>query len=118
MRGLPGLKAPSSWEVFAAGRLMSQMERMYEIDRLLKGRRATPLEVFMENTSASRATIVRDLTYMKDRLRAPIVWARELRGYRLDGPLSLPAVYLSDAEIHALLVLNRLVAGERTLRAR
>ena len=36
----------------AAGRPMSQMERMYEIDRLLKGRRATPLEVFMENTSA------------------------------------------------------------------
>jgi hypothetical protein len=48
--------------------------------------------VFMENTSASRATIVRDLTYMKDRLRAPIVWDRELRGYRLDGPFSLLAV--------------------------
>jgi len=89
---------------------MSQMERMYEIDRLLKGRRATPLEVFMENTSASRATIIRDLTYMKDRLRAPIIWDRELRGYRLDGPFSLPAVYLSEAEIHALLVLNQLVA--------
>jgi predicted DNA-binding transcriptional regulator YafY len=89
---------------------MSQMERMYEIDRLLKGRRATPLEVFIENTSASRATIIRDLTYMKDRLRAPIIWDRELRGYRLDGPFSLPAVYLSEAEIHALLVLNQLVA--------
>ena len=89
---------------------MSQMERMYEIDRLLKSRRATPLELFMENTSASRATVIRDLTYMKDRLRAPIVWDRELRGYRLDGPFSLPAVYLSEAEIHALLVLNQLVA--------
>jgi predicted DNA-binding transcriptional regulator YafY len=89
---------------------MSQMERMYEIDRLLKCRRATPLEVFIENTSASRATIIRDLTYMKDRLRAPIIWDRELRGYRLDGPFSLPAVYLSESEIHALLVLNQLVA--------
>ena len=86
------------------------MERMYEIDRLLKSRRATPLELFMENTSASRATVIRDLTYMKDRLRAPIVWDRELRGYRLDGPFSLPAVYLSESEIHALLVLNQLVA--------
>jgi DeoR/GlpR family transcriptional regulator of sugar metabolism len=42
---------------------MSQMERMSEIDRLLKSRRATPLEAFMAKTSASRATIVRDLTY-------------------------------------------------------
>ena len=89
---------------------MSQMERMYEIDRLLKSRRATPLEVFMENTSASRATIIRDLTYLKDRLRAPVVWDRELRGYRLDGPFSLPAVYLNEAEIHALLVLHELVS--------
>jgi predicted DNA-binding transcriptional regulator YafY len=89
---------------------MSQMERMYEIDRLLKSRRATSVEVFMENTSASRATIIRDLTYMKDRLRAPIVWDRELRGYRLDGPFSLPALYLNEAEIHALLVLYELVA--------
>jgi predicted DNA-binding transcriptional regulator YafY len=89
---------------------MSQMERMYEIDRLLKSRRTTPLEVFMESTSASRATIIRDLTYMKHRLRAPVVWDRELRGYRLAGPFSLPAVYLNEAEIHALLVLHGLVA--------
>jgi predicted DNA-binding transcriptional regulator YafY len=89
---------------------MSQMERMYEIDRLLRSRRATSLEVFMESTSASRATIIRDLTYMKDRLRAPVVWDRELRGYRLAGPFSLPAVYLNEAEIHALLVLHGLVA--------
>jgi len=86
------------------------MERMYEIDRLLKSRRTTPLEVFMESTSASRATIIRDLTYMKHRLRAPVVWDRELRGYRLAGPFSLPAVYLNEAEIHALLVLHGLVA--------
>jgi predicted DNA-binding transcriptional regulator YafY len=86
------------------------MERMFEIERLLKSRRATPLEVFIENTSVSRATIIRDLTYMKDRLRAPIVWDRELHGYRLDGPFSLPAVYLSEAEIHALLVLHQLVS--------
>ena len=89
---------------------MSQMERLYEIDRLLKSRRVTPLEVFREQTSASRATIVRDIAYMRDRLRAPIVWDRELNGYRLDGPFTLPAVYLTEAEIHALLVLQQLVS--------
>ena len=89
---------------------MSQMERMYEIDRLLKSRRVVPLKLLMEQLSASRATVVRDLTYMKDRLRAPIVWDRELRGYRLDGTFSLPSVYLTDAEIHALFVLHQLVS--------
>ncbi len=89
---------------------MSQMERIYEIDRLLKARRATSLDTLMEVTSASKATIKRDLVYMKDRLRAPIVWDRVLRGYRLEGPFAMPALYLSDAEIQALLVLHQLVA--------
>ncbi len=85
------------------------MERIYEIDRLLKSRRTTPIEVLIAAASVSRATIIRDLAYMKDRLRAPIVWDRESRGYRLDGPFAVPALYLSDAEIHALLVLHQLV---------
>jgi predicted DNA-binding transcriptional regulator YafY len=89
---------------------MSQMERIYEIDRLLKSRRTTPIDAIIAATSVSRATIIRDLAYMKDRLRAPIVWDRDTRGYRLDGPFTVPALYLSDAEIHALLVLYQLVA--------
>jgi predicted DNA-binding transcriptional regulator YafY len=86
------------------------MERMWEIERLLRARRAVPLATIMEETRASRATVVRDLTYLKDRLQAPILWDRELRGYRLDGPSSVPAIYFSGAEIHALLVLHELVA--------
>jgi predicted DNA-binding transcriptional regulator YafY len=88
---------------------MSQAERFYEIDRILKTHRVVPLSRFMEELRVSRATIIRDLTYLKDRLRAPIVWDRDLRGYRLDGPSTLPAIYLNSAEIHALLVLHQLV---------
>lgn len=47
---------------------------------------------------------------MKDRLQAPIRWDRELRGYRLEGDSSVPAIYFSGAEVHALLVLHELVA--------
>ena len=89
---------------------MSRMERLWEIERLLRARRAVPLTTIIEETRASRATIVRDLTYLKDRLQAPIRWDRELRGYRLEGPSSVPAIYFSGAEIHALLVLHELVA--------
>lgn len=89
---------------------MSRMEGLWEIERLLRARRAVPLATIVEETGASRATIVRDLTYLKDRLQAPIQWDRELRGYRLEGPSSVPAIYFSGAEIHALLVLHELVA--------
>ena len=89
---------------------MSQMERIYEINRLLSSRRSTPLGAMMEATASSHSSVVRDLTYMRDRLRAPITWDRDRRGYCLDRPFSLPALYLNDAEIHALLVLHQLVA--------
>jgi predicted DNA-binding transcriptional regulator YafY len=62
-----------------------------------------------EALGVSRATVVRELTYLRDRLQAPVIWDRELRGYRLDGPFSLPAVYLTAAEIHALLLLQQFV---------
>ena len=88
---------------------MSRMERLWEIERLLRARRAVPLLTLIEETGASRATIVRDLTYLKDRLQAPILWDRELRGYRLKGDSSVPAIYFTGAEIHALLVLHEFV---------
>jgi predicted DNA-binding transcriptional regulator YafY len=89
---------------------MSQTERLQEIQRLLTNRRAVPLATIMEQLGVSRATAKRELAYMRDRLQAPIVWDRELRGYRLEAPFSLPAVYLTSAEIHSLLVLHHLVA--------
>jgi hypothetical protein len=38
---------------------MSWMERLWEIERLLRARRAVPLTTIIEETQASRATIVR-----------------------------------------------------------
>ena len=89
---------------------MSQTERLHQIQRLLTTHRAVPLATIVERLSVSKATAKRELAYMRDRLQAPIVWDRELRGYRLEGPFALPALYLTSAEIHALLVLHHLVA--------
>ena len=89
---------------------MSQTERLQEIQRLLTTRRSVSLSTIMERLSISRATAKRELAYLRDRLQAPIVWDRELRGYRLEGQFSLPAVYLTGSEIQALLVLHHLIA--------
>jgi len=63
-----------------------------------------------EEMEVSRATIKRDIDYLRDRLNAPVLWDRQLRGYRLEGEHQLPSLYLSQAELQALLVLHHLVA--------
>jgi DeoR/GlpR family transcriptional regulator of sugar metabolism len=59
---------------------MSQTQRIYKIDQLLAERRVIGFEVLRETLEVSRATLKRDLAYMRDRLNAPIHLDRELGG--------------------------------------
>jgi predicted DNA-binding transcriptional regulator YafY len=61
------------------------MERMYQIDQMLAGRKAVSRQELLERLEISWATLKRDLAYMKDRLNAPIVFDRELGGYRFQS---------------------------------
>lgn len=89
---------------------MGALERIYKIERFLKHNRAVSLRRLVEELEVSRATVKRDIAYLRDRLNAPIVWDRNLRGYRFQGDYSLPALYLTGAELQALLVLDHLIA--------
>ena len=101
---------------------MSQMERIYVIHRLLETNRAVPLSRIMDQLEISRATAKRDLQFMRDRLLAPIEYDPELRGYRYWTERSegneggappqryqLPGVWLTSAEMTALLLLRDFV---------
>ena len=96
---------------------MDRTERFYKIDQLLSEHRVVPFSIFEERLGVSRATIKRDLEYMRNRLHAPIVWNRELRGYHFAQPdrggsqYELPGLWFSAAEIHALLTMQHLLAG-------
>jgi predicted DNA-binding transcriptional regulator YafY len=96
---------------------MDRTERFYKIDRLLRGRSAVPMRRFIEELEVSRSTIKRDLEYLRDRLNAPIVWDRESQGYRYGRPeegmpqYSLPGLWFNEAELHALLSMESLLAG-------
>lgn len=96
---------------------MDRTERFYKIDQLLGEQRVVPFAVLEETLGMSRATIKRDLEYMRNRLHAPIVWDRELRGYRFDVPqrggaqYEIPGLWFSPAEIHALLTMQHLLTG-------
>lgn len=97
---------------------MSGMERIYQIDSLLAGRKAVPRQELQEKLGVSWATLKRDLAYLKDRLNAPIIFDRDLGGYRFEtaaprvGPqYELPGLWFSAEEIHALLTMQHLLAS-------
>jgi predicted DNA-binding transcriptional regulator YafY len=97
------------------GCAVDRTERFYRIDRLLRERRAVSFRSLQDRLEVSRATLKRDLEYMRSRLHAPIVFDRQAGGYRFDAtaePQSryeLPGLWFSTAEIHALLTLQHLV---------
>lgn len=93
---------------------MDRTERFYKIQRLLTQRRYVLRETFIEELGVSRATLKRDLAYLRDRMLVPIEWDRD-RGYFLDesaGPdqtYQLPGLWFSAAEVHALLTMEQLL---------
>jgi len=101
--------------VGAHGGCMDRTERLYKIDQLLRNRRVVPINEFLSELEISKATFRRDLEVLRDRLNAPIVWDRKLRGYRFDttspdGPrYQLPGLWFNGAETHALLTFYHLL---------
>lgn len=95
---------------------MNRTERFYKIDQLLHERRVVPFAVLMEELGVSRATLKRDLEYLRERLHAPIVWDREAGGYRFDGApaagptYELPGLWFSAGELYALLAAQKLLS--------
>ena len=72
----------------------------------------------MEELEVSRATVRRDLEYMRDRMAAPIVWDAALRGYcyRLeatgdDDRYALPGLWFNASEVYALLTMDHLLSS-------
>jgi len=96
---------------------MDRTERFYKIDQLLNDRRAVTMDTLIEDLGISKATVKRDIEYMRDRLYAPITWDRSLRGYRFDRSLpgaekySLPGLWFNDQEILALLTMYQMLSN-------
>jgi predicted DNA-binding transcriptional regulator YafY len=95
---------------------MERLERFYKIDQLLNERKAASFGVMQAALGISRATLKRDLEYMRERFNAPIEYDREANGYRFGKPragprYSLPGLWFSPAEIQALLTMQQLLAN-------
>lgn len=96
---------------------MDRTERFRKIDLLLQGGRSVSMAKLLEELEVSRATVKRDLEYMRDRMHAPIIWERALRGYRYDltddevTGFSLPGLWFNSSEVHALLTMDHLLSN-------
>ena len=98
---------------------MAKTERFYKIELLIRNRGSVTFVELMDELGVSRATLKRDLEYLRERLDAPIVYDRDSNGYRFEAASrdsaqvrhELPGLWFSEREIHALLTMHQLLAG-------
>jgi proteasome accessory factor C len=94
---------------------MDKFDRIYRLHQIFSGRRtALTLSDLMERLDCSKATVHRLLDTLRDYLGAPIVFGRDLGGYRYrasanEPKYELPGLWFSGEELQALVVLQRML---------
>jgi predicted DNA-binding transcriptional regulator YafY len=92
---------------------MDRYERTLALHRILKSSRyPVSLQRLMDELGCSRATLYRDIAFLRDALGAPIESEGE-GGFRYDEKhaerFELPGLWLSSDELHALLATHQLL---------
>ena len=94
---------------------MSKTERVYKIETLIRSRGQVSFKALLEELEVSRATLKRDLDYLRDRLGAPIVYDRYSNAYGFaaghrDRKHELPGLWFTERELYSLLMAHQLLA--------
>jgi predicted DNA-binding transcriptional regulator YafY len=100
------------------GPAVGKHERHYKIKHQLDAGRCLTLAELTDSLQASPATIKRDIRDLRHRMNAPVAWCPDRHGWYLDrsqqlagAQYELPGLWLSAAEIHALLTMQHLLAN-------
>ena len=94
---------------------MDRSERFYKIQGMLANRGRVRLQEFLDELEVSKATFKRDLEYLRDRMRAPIVYDRHEEAYRFELGVAdrelwqLPGLWFTAEEMQALLTMDKLL---------
>ncbi len=95
---------------------MSKVERLYHLHNILSQRR-TPIsrQDLMERLECSQATLYRLVAELRDFLGAPIEQHEDTRGFyydrSYDQPFELPGIWISPAELQALLTARQVLGN-------
>ena len=100
---------------------MNQLDRLYQLERLLRSRQALGRDSLLHALEISRATLKRYLELLRDRMNVPVVYDRYSNTYSISQPPSkapagterqeLPGVWFNQQEIIALLTIYQLITG-------
>ena len=95
---------------------MDRTERFYKIEQLIRSRGSVSFAELIAALEVSPATLKRDLQYLRDRMGAPIEYDAGSNGYRFGqqwrgAAHELPGVWFNEAELHALLTMQHMLAG-------
>lgn len=91
--------------------------RLYRIEALIRHRGHVTMAELMAELEVSRATLIRDIEYLRSRMGAPIEYDAGVRGYRFGdtayaGPKhELPGLWFDESELYSLLMAQQLLAG-------
>ena len=91
---------------------MNQFDRVFQLHRLLAGRRTgRSFDELQTELDCSRSSVRRAIDYLRDVLGAPLVHDDERGGYVYEGENSyeLPGLWFSAQELSALLVLEEVI---------
>ena len=93
---------------------MDRYERIIALHRVLQAaRRPVTLARLMDELGCSRATVYRDLAFLRDALMAPLQGDGET-GFHYDrndaGRFELPGLWLNSEELHALVAAQQLLS--------
>jgi predicted DNA-binding transcriptional regulator YafY len=94
---------------------MDRYERILTLHRTLKSARyPVTLQKLMDELDCSRASVYRDIAFLRDALGAPIETSEEPRGFHYHADeaerFELPGLWLTSDELHALLAAHQLLA--------
>ena len=100
---------------------MNQLDRLYQLERLLRSRQSLGRDALLHELEISRATLKRYLEVLRDRMNVPVLYDRFTNTYAITQPADksqagtqrqeLPGVWFSQQEIVALLTMYQLIAG-------
>jgi len=95
---------------------MANAERLYKIERLIRQRGQVSFQALLDELEVSRATLKRDLEYLRSRLGAPIEYDALANGYRfaVDSRAAkheLPGLWFDERELYSLLTAHQLLSG-------
>ena len=96
---------------------MDRYERIVRLHRLLRhNRTGVSLEKLMDEIEASRATVYRDIAFLRDALGGPIETDADSHRFKYspdaDDSFELPGLWLSPDEVYALLVARQALSAQ------